>query len=375
MTNQPRLARLVAAGVSIWLDDLSRDQLDSGNLRRLADEWQVMGVTTNPTIFANAVRHTEAYAPVLRALAARGVTSSQAVREITVGDVRRACDVFRDIWQRSGGADGRVSLKVDPSLANESEATAAQALELWHVVDRPNLMVKIPATTAGLSAITAATGAGVSVNVTLIFSPARYAQVAQAYLAGLEQAAAQGHDLSRIRSVASFFVSRIDTEVDRRLRAAGAGESLALLGTAGIATARLAYHAFAEAHSSPRWDELAAEGAQVQRPLWASTGVKDKAYPDTRYVTELVVADTISTMPQATLAAFADHGDVHGVRVTGRALESRGLLRRLEAAGIDMDSVFELLEEEGIAKFAASWDQLHEVIAEQMAMASEHKTA
>lgn len=375
MTKQPRLARLAGAGVSIWLDDLSRDRLDSGNLGDLADDWHVTGVTTNPTIFATAVRHSDAYTPALRALAERGATASQAVREITVGDVQRACDVLRGIWQRTGGTDGRVSLEVDPSLATESEATAAQAVELWHAVDRPNLLVKIPATAAGLSAITAATGAGVSVNVTLIFSPARYAQVAQAYLEGLEQAGARGHDLSRIRSVASFFVSRIDTQVDRRLRAIGTGEALALLGTAGIATARLAYHAFTEAHSSPRWNELAAEGAQVQRPLWACTGVKDKAYQDTRYVTELVVAGTISTMPQATLEAFADHGDVHGDRVTGRAVESRALLRRLDAAGVDLDSVFALLEEEGITKFAASWDQLHEAVAEQMAMPSEHKIA
>jgi transaldolase len=316
MTERNRLAELSDAGVSIWLDDLSRERLDSNNLVELVRDSHVVGVTTNPTIFAAALSHGDAYNAQIRELAARGASVTDAVREATVSDVRHACDVFSGTYESTGGKDGRVSLEVDPDLAHDTEATAAQALELWKAVDRPNLMVKIPATVEGLPAITSAIGEGISVNVTLIFSIERYLDVMEAYLAGLEKAAANGHNLATIHSVASFFVSRMDTEVDPRLEKIGTDEALELRGKAAVANARLAYAAFGRAFSSDRWAPLAAKGANAQRPLWASTGVKNKAYPDTLYVVELVVADTVNTMPEATLNAFADHGEVKGDRVT-----------------------------------------------------------
>ncbi|HEY1974523.1 MAG TPA: transaldolase, partial [Pseudonocardia sp.] len=293
MTEQhPRLAALSEAGVSIWLDDLSRDRLNSNNLFELVRDSHVVGVTTNPTIFANALSKGTAYDAQIRELAARGASVADTVREATVSDVQRACDVLSGTWERTSGVDGRVSLEVDPDLAHDTEATTAQALDLWKAVDRPNLLVKIPATVEGLPAITSAIGEGVSVNVTLIFSIERYLAVMDAYLAGLEQAAANGHNLSSIHSVASFFVSRVDTEIDPRLEKIGTEAALALRGKAAVANARLAYAAFEQVFSSDRWAPLAAKGANPQRPLWASTGVKNKAYPDTLYVTELVVANT-----------------------------------------------------------------------------------
>jgi transaldolase len=368
MSNE-RLRQLAEAGVSIWLDDLSRERLTSGNLQELITDKHVTGVTTNPTIFASALAKGEAYDAQVRELAARGASVEDAVREITVADVQQACDVFSGTWETTGGVDGRVSLEVDPGLARDTEGTVAQALDLWKAVDRPNLLVKIPATEAGLPAITRALAEGVSVNVTLIFSVERYRAVMGAYLDGLEQAAANGHQLAGIASVASFFVSRVDTEIDKRLEAIGSDEALALRGKAGVANSRLAYAAYEEVFSSDRWKALEAKGARKQRPLWASTGVKNPDYSDTLYVTELVVADTVNTMPEKTMLAFADHGEVHGDRVTGTAGEAQGVFDELERAGVDLTDVFLALEDEGVEKFEKSWSELGDTVTGQLQQA------
>jgi transaldolase len=363
-----RLGDLAAAGVSIWLDDLSRERLNSGNLQSLITDKHVVGVTTNPTIFALALSNGEAYDQQVRELAARGASIDDAVREITVADVVHACDVFRGVYEGSGGVDGRVSLEVDPRLAHDTAGTAAQALDLWKAVDRPNLLVKIPATEAGIPAITSALAEGVSVNVTLIFSVERYRVVMGAYLDGLEQAAANGHNLAGIASVASFFVSRVDTEIDKRLEAIGTDEALALRGQAGIANSRLAYAAYQEVFSGPRWEALAAKGAKAQRPLWASTGVKNPDYSDTMYVTELAVADTVNTMPEKTMMAFDDHGELvpGGDAVTGTAEQAQAVFDAVAAAGIDLTDVFLVLEDEGVDKFEKSWLELLESVQGQL---------
>jgi transaldolase len=363
-----RLGDLAAAGVSIWLDDLSRERLTSGNLQSLITDKHVVGVTTNPTIFASALSKGEAYDAQVRELAARGASLDETVREITVADVREACDVFSGTWEATGGVDGRVSLEVDPRLAHDAEKTAAEALDLWKAVDRPNLLVKIPATHEGLPAITQALAEGVSVNVTLIFSVERYREVMLAYLDGLEQAAENGHNLAGLTSVASFFVSRVDTEIDKRLEALGGG-ALELRGKAAVANSVLAYAAFQEVFSGERWEALVAKGAKAQRPLWASTGVKNPDYPDTLYVTDLVVADTVNTMPEKTLEAFADHGEVKGDVVTGRGAEAQSVFDQLSAVGIDLDDVFVVLEDEGVDKFSKSWDELVETVEKQMEQA------
>jgi transaldolase len=360
------LAALSEAGVSIWLDDLSRSRLTSGNLVSLIKDKHVVGVTTNPTIFASALSHGEAYDEQVRELAARGADVDAVVRELTTTDVRNACDVFRETYQASGGKDGRVSIEVEPGLAKDTDGTVAQALDLWKTVDRPNLMVKIPATVEGLPAITRTLAEGVSVNVTLIFSVQRYLDVMDAFIAGIEQAKANGHDISQIHSVASFFVSRVDTEVDKRLKAIGTPEAEALLGEAAIANARLAYAAYVGAFSTPRWQELAAAGAHAQRPLWASTGVKDPAYSDTRYVDELVVDNVVNTMPEKTLDAVADHANLRGDTVTGTEEQAQELFDSLEQAGIDIDDVYETLETEGVEKFVKSWAELLETVQGQL---------
>ena len=365
MTNE-RLADLAAAGVSIWLDDLSRERLQSGNLQSLITEDSVVGVTTNPTIFAAALENGEASDQQVRELAARGASIDDAVREITVADVAHGCDVFRSTWEATGGVDGRVSLEVDPRLAHDTDATFAEAVDLWKAVDRPNLLVKIPATEAGLPAITKTLGEGVSVNVTLIFSVERYREVMGAYLDGLEQAAANGHNLASITSVASFFVSRVDTEIDKRLEKIGTDEALALRGKAGVANSRLAYAAFQEVFSGERWDALVAKGAKAQRPLWASTGVKNPDYSDTLYITELVVADTVNTMPEKTLWAYADHGEQHGDAVTGTGPQAQQVFDELSAQGIDLTDVFLVLENEGVDKFEKSWAELLETVKGQL---------
>lgn len=366
MGSTTTLAALSEAGVSIWLDDLSRQRVNSGNLVNLIRQWHVVGVTSNPTIFAHAVVHAEDYAEQVKGLAARGASVDEAVREITVADVQLACDVFSGTWETTGGVDGRVSLEVDPRLAHQTDATLTQAAELWKVVDRPNLMIKIPATVEGLPAITGALADGISVNVTLVFSVARYREVMAAFFTGLERARANGHDLAGIASVASFFVSRVDTEVDKRLEAIGTEAALALRGQAAVANARLAYAAYQREFSTPRWAHLARAGARPQRPLWASTGVKNPAYPDTKYVTELIAPGVVNTMPENTLLALADHGEVPGDQVSGAAEQAQRTVDDLTKVGIDLDDVFSVLEREGEEKFDASWAELGETVAGQL---------
>jgi len=365
-TQSSPLADLSAAGVSIWLDDLSRHRIESGNLSELISEKHVVGVTSNPTIFASAFADADYYAEELDDLAGRGASVEDAIRELTTEDVRRACDVFRNVWQSTGGTDGRVSLEVDPGKAHDTEATVTEAVDLWKTVDRPNLMIKIPATPEGLPAITRVLAEGISVNVTLIFSVARYREVMDAFLSGMEQARANGHDLGAMASVASFFVSRVDSEVDKRLERIGTDAALALRGTAAVANARLAYGAFLEVFSTERWAQLKGAGASVQRPLWASTGVKSKRYPDTLYVTELVGPNTVNTMPEATLDAVAEHGELHGDAVSGTADAAREVFAALAEVGIDVDDVYQALEDDGVKKFADSWKGLTATVSDQL---------
>jgi transaldolase len=349
------LKRLSAAGVSVWLDDISRERLATGNLEQLVREKDVVGVTSNPTIFAKALSKGSAYDEQVRDLASYGVDVEEASRLITTYDIRWACDVLRPVYDRTDGVDGRVSIEVDPRLAKKTAPTVAEAKTLWWMVDRPNLYIKIPATAEGVPAIAATLAQGISVNVTLIFSLEAYDNVIDAYFDGLEQARENGHDISKISSVASFFVSRVDTEVDKRLAKVGRDE---LRGRAGIANARLAYQLYEEKFASARWADLKAAGAKVQRPLWASTGVKDPAYPDTMYVVDLVAPDTVNTMPEATLDAVADHAEVTGDSVRGTYEEARELFRELAAIGIEYDDVVTVLEEEGVEKFEVSWNEL-----------------
>ncbi|MGH3930192.1 MAG: transaldolase [Pseudonocardiaceae bacterium] len=370
MSSSNPLQALSGAGVSIWLDDLSRQRINSGNLADLITESHVVGVTSNPTIFASAMEHADDYAEQVRELAARGASVEDAVREITVTDVQLACDVFSGTWESTGGVDGRVSLEVDPGLANDTDATLTQACELWKIVDRPNLMIKIPATVAGLPAITGALAEGISVNVTLIFSVQRYREVMDAFRTGLEQALAGRHEVTRMSSVASFFVSRVDTEVDKRLTAIGTEQALALRGHAAVANARLAYAAYQQELETERWAALTDAGGRPQRPLWASTGVKNTAYPDTKYITELVAPGVVNTMPEKTLLAFAEHGRVLGDQMSGQARDAQRCFDALTAVGIDFDDVFAVLEREGVDKFAASWADLGETVAAQLAKAA-----
>ncbi|GAA3898471.1 MULTISPECIES: transaldolase [Streptomyces] len=357
------LKRLSDAGVSIWLDDLSRKRIASGNLAELVAAKHVVGVTTNPSIFQAAIGSGEGYEEQLADLAARGVTVDEAVRMMTTADVRDAADILRPVHEATHGRDGRVSIEVDPRLAHRTRATVAEAKQLAWLVDRPNVMIKIPATDAGLPAITEVIGRGISVNVTLIFSLERYRQVMDAYLAGLEKANAAGLDLSTIHSVASFFVSRVDSEIDKRLTKLGTDEALGLKGRAALANARLAYEAYEEVFAGERWLALARAGANEQRPLWASTGVKDPAYKDTLYVDELVAPGTVNTMPEATLDATADHGDIRGDAVTGGYVQARADLDAVERLGISYDEVVKQLENEGVAKFETAWVDLLEAVA------------
>ncbi|MCM2577599.1 transaldolase [Streptomyces meridianus] len=352
------LKRLSDEGVAIWLDDLSRKRITSGNLAELIDESHVVGVTTNPSIFQKAISGGDGYEQQLADLAVRRVTVEEAVRMITTADVRDAADILRPVFDATGGRDGRVSIEVDPRLAHNTEATVAEAKQLAWLVDRPNTFIKIPATEAGLPAITETIGRGISVNVTLIFSLERYRAVMDAFLAGLEKARAAGLDLSKIESVASFFVSRVDTEIDKRLDAQGTPEAGKLRGRAALANARLAYQAYEEVFASDRWAALERAGANRQRPLWASTGVKDKAYKDTLYVDELVAPGTVNTMPEATLEATAGHGEITGDTVRGTYEQARADLDALAGVGIGYDEVVRLLEEEGVEKFETSWNDL-----------------
>ncbi|MFE3829461.1 transaldolase [Streptomyces sp. NPDC059092] len=360
------LKRLSDEGVAIWLDDLSRKRITSGNLAELLDQSHVVGVTTNPSIFQKAISGGDGYETQLTDLAARKVTVEEAIRMITTADVRDAADILRPVFDATQGQDGRVSIEVDPRLAHSTTATIAEAKQLAWLVDRPNTLIKIPATKAGLPAITETIGRGISVNVTLIFSLERYREVMDAYVTGLEKAKAAGLDLSKIHSVASFFVSRVDTEIDKRLDALGTPEAKEARGKAALANARLAYEAYEEVFglagkstpASERWAALDRAQANKQRPLWASTGVKDPAYKDTLYVDELVAPNTVNTMPEATLEATADHGRITGDTVRGTYDTARAELAALEKLGISYDEVVQLLEDEGVEKFEASWTDL-----------------
>jgi transaldolase len=363
--NSP-LAKLAANGVSIWLDDLSRTRIRSGQLEQLITSRSVSGVTTNPTIFAGALSKGEGYEDQVSALAASGADATKAVFEITTQDVAEACDIFAGVYANTKGFDGRVSIEVEPGLAHDSAGTARQAKELFAKVARENVMIKIPATKNGLAAITETIAAGISVNVTLIFSLQRYREVILAYIDGIEQAKANGHDLSKIHSVASFFVSRVDLEINKRLVAIGTEVALSLQNKAALANARLAYRVFEEEFSTSRWAALAANGANVQRPLMASTGVKDSNLLDTLYVTELVAPHLVNTMPEKTMEAVFDHGVVPENSITSHYKEAEVTMAEVEAAGVSYDDVTDLLETEGVDKFIISWNELLESVTKAL---------
>lgn len=353
---------LAALGTSTWLDDLSRERIATGNLEEVIREKGIVGVTTNPAIFAAAMSAGTAYDQQIEELKKAGAKVDEAVYAMSVQDVREACDTFAEIYAATGGRDGRVSIEVDPRLSDHRDATLVQARELWRKVDRPNVMIKIPATEESLPAITDALAEGISVNVTLIFSVARYRAVLAAYKEGIRRAADAGLDVSTIHSVASFFVSRLDTEVDRRLEKIGTPEALALRGRAGVANARRAYAVFREAFGE---GELP-EGANVQRPLWASTGVKNPDYPATLYVTELAGPETVNTMPEATIDAVLRDGGIHGETLTGQEKEDEKLFADLLAVGVDTEDVFAVLEREGVDKFVTAWSELLTSMAERL---------
>jgi len=362
MAQNENLAQLSKAGVAVWLDDLSRDRIRSGNLQSLVDEHSVVGVTTNPSIFAAAISGSKSYDDQLHAMAVRAVSVEEALRTITAADVRDACDLLAPVAARTG-RDGRVSLEVAPGLARDTDATAAEAAHLWWLVDRPNLFIKIPATVESLPAITTSIAAGISVNVTLIFSPDRYRDVMDAYMSGLEQRAEAGGSFEGIESVASFFVSRVDTEIDKRLDATGGKDDLK--GKAGVANAQLAYQAYEEVFSSDRWKALEAKGASRQRPLWASTGVKNPEYSDTMYLSELIAPDTVNTMPEKTMQAYADHGQP-GTPVQETYESAAAVMKAVTDAGVDLDDVFRVLEDEAVSKFVDAWDELTGSVREQL---------
>lgn len=356
MTNP--LAQLAANGVSIWLDDLSRTRIESGNLASLIATRSVSGVTTNPTIFAGALSKGEGYGEQLAELASQGKTATEAIFEITTVDVANACDVFRGVYDATHGFDGRVSIEVEPGLAHDSARTVSQAKELFAKVNRENVMIKIPATKAGLVAITEVIALGISVNVTLIFSLQRYREVIAAYIAGIRLASANGVDVSKIHSVASFFVSRVDTEIDKRLSIVGTEQALSLRSQAALANARLAYQVFETEFDTSLWADLEASGANKQRPLMASTGVKDPNLSDTLYVTELVAPMLVNTMPEKTMEAVFDHGIVPKNSITQHYSDAQRIISSVESVGVSVDDVTELLEKEGVEKFVISWDEL-----------------
>jgi transaldolase len=362
MAQNENLAELSSAGVAVWLDDLSRDRIHSGNLQSLIDGHSVVGATTNPSIFAAAISGSDSYDDQVHALAIRKVDVQEALRTITAADVRDACDLFRPVADRQPG-DGRVSLEVAPGLAHDTDATNAEAAHLWWLVDRPNLYIKIPATEAGLPAIAETISKGISVNVTLIFSIDRYRGVMEAYLSGLEKRLAEGGSFDGLVSVASFFVSRVDTEIDKRLDKLGADPSLK--GKAGVANAQLAYQAYEEVFTSDRWRALGAKGATPQRPLWASTGVKNPEYSDTMYISELIAPGTVNTMPEKTMQAYADHG-TPGTPVQKSYDDAAAVMKAVADAGVDLDDVFRVLEEEAVQKFVDAWDELTDSVRSEL---------
>lgn len=351
-------AQLSTLGVSIWLDDLSRERITSGNLAALIADHNVVGVTTNPTIFQQAISQGDAYAERVAALGRAGHSTEDAVFALMVDDVRDACDIFQPQFDASAGVNGRVSIEVSPVLAHDTDATIAQATTLAESVGRSNVLIKIPATKAGLPAITETLARGISVNVTLIFSLERYREVVEAYFAGLEEAATRGVDISTLHSVASFFVSRVDTAIDPQLDAIGSDEARALRSAAGIANARLAYEAFEELFASDRAAGLLAQGGHIQRPLWASTGVKDPALPPTLYVSALAAAHTVNTMPEKTLQATAELDGIDGDQVTGFYSHAHDVLDGVARLGISYEEVTRVLEDEGVSKFIDSWHDL-----------------
>ena len=356
-------------GVSIWLDDLSKDRLMSGSLQKLVDDHHVVGVTSNPTIFAGAVSGSDSYREDLEAMAAAGATPEEAVFEVMIRDIQGACDLLHPVFEETSGEDGRVSLEVSPLLAHDTAGTVAQARELWAKVNRQNLMIKIPATQAGLPAITEVIGDGISVNVTLIFSIERYAEVIEAYFQGIEKALSRAIDVSSIRSVASFFVSRVDTAIDATLDALGGEQASSVRSLSAIANARLAYELFRAQHETDRAQGLIARGMRDQRPLWASTGVKDPTLPPAYYVTELAVAHVVNTMPEKTLLALESEGIVEGDRVSGYFDAARDTLATVENLGISVRQVTEQLEAEGVEKFVQSWRELLATVAQAMGVA------
>jgi transaldolase len=364
-----RLGDLSAAGVAVWLDDLSRQRLTSGGLDALRRQQHVVGITSNPTIFAKALEDLDDYAEQLHDLTVLGSTVAEASHLMTTYDVRWACDVMRPAYDASHGVDGRVSIEVDPQSAYDTEKSISEARQLWWLVDRENLYIKIPATEAGLPAITATLAQGISVNVTLIFGLDRYDQVMDAFFAGLEQAKANGHNLAKLGSVASFFVSRVDTEVDKRLDKIGTPEAQALHGKAAIANARLAYQRYEKAFASPRWQALADAGANPQRPLWASTSTKNPAYRDVMYVEDLIAPGVVNTMPEATIHAYADHGETQADTVTGHYADAQAILDQLADMGIGYQDVVDTLEREGVEKFSASWKELRASVEKQLGAA------
>ena len=350
---------VIAQGQSIWMDEISRRLLEPEGLVALVEGAGVTGVTSNPTIFANAIVGSDDYDKALRELVGREADVMEIYTALVTRDIRDACDALKPVWQDKGGADGLVSVEVSPELANETEATIQEARDWWKRVDRPNLLIKVPSTRAGLPAIRRLIGEGISVNVTLIFSLDRYQEVMDAYLDGLETFSQTGGDLSRINSVASFFVSRVDTEVDRRLEQIGTEEALAVRGKAAIANAQAAYGLFLETFRGPRWESLAARGARLQRPLWASTSTKNPAYPDTLYIDELVVANTVNTVPVKTIEAYQDHGNSNPPAFgESEIAEAKATLAQLGAVGIEYDDVVQVLENEGVQKFIDSYQEL-----------------
>jgi transaldolase len=354
-----RLHELSAHGVSVWMDSLSRELLDSGQLARLMAEDAVVGVTSNPTIFQKALSTGAWYDDELRELLGGNDDPKEIFLALAIEDVQRACDLLRGAWERTQGVDGRVSIEVDPELAYDRDATYEEAIRLHELVDRPNAYVKIPGTEPGLGAIEDCIAAGRSINVTLIFSLQRHAEVVEAYVRGLERLVEGGGDPSTVISVASFFVSRVDTEADRRLEELGRKD---LQGKLAIANAKLAYQQYVAAFSGARWEPLAAAGARRQRCLWASTSTKNPAYRDVMYVEELIGPETVNTMPLETIEAFQDHGVVRGDTLLEGVEEARALLDQLAAAGVDYEDVVATLEREGVEKFADSFRQLLEGI-------------
>ena len=350
------LAQLSAAGVSIWLDDLSRDRLQSGSLAALIEGSHVVGVTTNPSIFSAAISGSTLYKEDILALKAEGLSTADIVTELTTSDVRQACDLFLPTFLESNQVDGRVSIEVDPRLAYNTEETIAQGKHLHALVNRPNLLIKVPATLDGLPAIEELTAQGISVNVTLIFSVPRYEAVMDAYLRGIERRVANGLSVSDIHSVASFFVSRIDADIDKKLDALTPNHPLR--GKAAIANAVLAYEAWLKVAQSQRWQKLAQLGANLQRPLWASTGVKDKAYDSTRYVVELVARDCVNTMPEGTPNEVRSHGELRGDTITSSISSAHAIFAELSSAGINFTDVVNFLEDDGVMKFEKAWEEL-----------------